>query len=281
MILHRLRSFDEYRRHAARDAANFAAHVAALEQMTPKDDFEPFKLRGYSYTARSFVDFDVAFTTAATPYVNWRETVNCPVTAFNNRMRSTIHLVDIEAELYPTSRIYLTEQVTPMYRHFHAAYPQTTGSEFLGDAAVRGQPNANGIRHEDMTQLSFEDESFDAVISLDVLEHIPDFQKAFREAARVLAPGGKLIWSAPFVDELAVNHIRARVENGEIVHLVPPEYHGDPVTNEGVLCYQHFGWEVLDQMRAAGFRDVYAITFYSLDLGYISPQRQYLFFAVK
>ena len=281
MKLYRLRSFEEYARYAERDADGFAVHLSELEQLTPSDSTEPFEFTGYSYTAGCQVDFRAEFTSGDPPFVNWRETLNCPLTAFNSRMRSTIHLVDIEAELFPSSRIYLTEQVTPMYRHFHQAYPGTVGSEFLGDDAVRGQENENGIRHEDMTQLSFPDASFDCVISLDVLEHIPEFTQAFREAARILVPGGRFVWSVPFIDLLKINYIRARVENGEIVHLAPPEYHGDPVTNEGVLCYQHFGWEMLEQVRQAGFRDAYAVAFCSLEYGYASDRRQYLFFAVK
>jgi hypothetical protein len=40
-----------------------------------------------------------------------------------------------------------------------------------------------------------------------------------------------------------------------VEHLEPPEYHGDPVNPEaGVLCFQHFGWRLLDDLREAGFR---------------------------
>ena len=49
--------------------------------------------------------------------------------------------------------------------------------------------------------------------------------------------------------------MRARVlADGGIEHLLEPEIHGDPVAG-GVLCYYHFGWDLLDALRAAGFRD--------------------------
>ena len=41
------------------------------------------------------------------------------------------------------------------------------------------------MRHEDVTQLTFEDMSFDALMSLEVLEHVPAVERACKEIARV------------------------------------------------------------------------------------------------
>lgn len=49
----------------------------------------------------------------------------------------------------------------------------------------------------DATRLEFERESFDAVTMFDVLEHIPDHERAVSEALRVLKPGGYLLISTP------------------------------------------------------------------------------------
>jgi ubiquinone/menaquinone biosynthesis C-methylase UbiE len=52
----------------------------------------------------------------------------------------------------------------------------------------------------DVTSLSFESSSFDAVISRFCLMFLPDVSKAVKEIARVLKPGGYLaaaVWSAP------------------------------------------------------------------------------------
>lgn len=45
--------------------------------------------------------------------------------------------------------------------------------------------------------LVFKDNTFDAVLMIEVLEHIPDDKKAIKEAYRVLKPSGKLIITAP------------------------------------------------------------------------------------
>jgi len=43
------------------------------------------------------------------------------------------------------------------------------------------------------TDIRFEDNSFDGVFCLEVLEHVPETEKAVREMTRVLRPGGKII----------------------------------------------------------------------------------------
>jgi SAM-dependent methyltransferase len=47
-------------------------------------------------------------------------------------------------------------------------------------------------------RLPFEDESFDTVLSNQVGEHVPDPRAFFRELVRVLARGGRLIFTVPF-----------------------------------------------------------------------------------
>ena len=49
----------------------------------------------------------------------------------------------------------------------------------------------------DATALRYEDNSFDAVICSEVLEHLPDYDAALAEVRRVLKPDGKLCISVP------------------------------------------------------------------------------------
>jgi SAM-dependent methyltransferase len=50
----------------------------------------------------------------------------------------------------------------------------------------------------DITAIPEPDESFDAIMCIEVLEHVPDAVVALRELSRLLKPGGVLIVSSPF-----------------------------------------------------------------------------------
>lgn len=58
--------------------------------------------------------------------------------------------------------------------------------------------NCSGTYYMDATKLTFPDESFDKIVSLHTIEHIPDLKKAFKEMERVLKPGGMAVLSYPF-----------------------------------------------------------------------------------
>ncbi len=279
MKIFRLRSYSDYQRHSEAAADLLKKHHDFLNSVTP-DGRRQFLVPGYSYTAGKQVEFSVDYEHSGGGSVNWRERVSCPETYFNNRMRATFHLFDIEMGAYTNSHIYITEQVTPIYRYFSERYPKVVGSEFLGDGMAPGAKNTKGIRNEDLCGLSFSDETFDIVVSLDVFEHIPRYEQAFRECSRVLKPSGKMMWSVPFIAASQKNLLRAQVVNGTIRHILPPEYHGDPLSGDGILCFQHFGWEMLDQMRSAGFTDAYALCYHSTELGYLGGE-QFMFVAIK
>src|SRR5206468_4341415 len=53
----------------------------------------------------------------------------------------------------------------------------------------------------DLTDLPFEDASFDAVICSHVLEHVPDDRQAMSEIYRVLAPSGVALLMVPLAND--------------------------------------------------------------------------------
>jgi SAM-dependent methyltransferase len=128
------------------------------------------------------------------------------------------------------------------------------------------------VPHEDVTRLSMDDNSIRHVVSFDVLEHVPSYQRALKEFHRVLGPGGTLLLSAPFDLESTSTLRRASVHSDRsIEHHESPEYHGDPVNSDaGVLCFCRLGWDLLDEMRSAGFREVCVRLYWSPAEAYLS-----------
>jgi len=209
---------------------------------------------------------------------NWRETLRCSSCGLINRWRSSIHLFEILCAPKKADRIYITEAVTPLFEILKQRYPRTIGSEYVEGHASGSSVTANGkrIRVEDVTRLSFKARFFDNILSFDVLEHVPDYRQALREFFRVLKPGGKLLWSAPF--SFAENtEIRASLlADGSIEHHLPADYHGDPLSDEGVLCLQSFGMDTLKAMEHIGFVDARVCAFSSREFAYLGDNILYV-----
>lgn len=98
----------------------------------------------------------------------------------------------------------------------------------------------NGFRSEDLTKLTFEDNSFDLIITSDVFEHVFEPALAFKEVARVLKPGGAHVFTMPWYPSIKKSVQRSKFENGQIIYLKDPVYHGNPIGNEGSLVT--FDW---------------------------------------
>jgi hypothetical protein len=212
------------------------------------------------------VDFSYSYFVDEELMPNWREHLRCPGCGLNNRMRAAIHIFEQEFEPHQSSMIYITEQTTPLFHALVARYPTLIGSEYLGDTSPFGTLDAQGIRNESITKLTFPRDEFDYILSFDVFEHVPDYIKGFAECFRCLKPGGNLLFTVPFTGN-PNTLIRAQVNaNGTISHLLPPEYHGDPLNTNGCLCFYHFGWDMLENVRELGFRDTVALIYWSATL---------------
>jgi SAM-dependent methyltransferase len=73
----------------------------------------------------------------------------------------------------------------------------TSVDESEAAVEVLRQRLAGPVLQADVTALPFDDQSFDSAVLGEVLEHVPDDERALREVARVLRPGGVLAVSVP------------------------------------------------------------------------------------
>lgn len=118
---------------------------------------------------------------------------------------------------------------------------------FYEEGASLGQKD--GAFCEDITDLKFKDWSLDLIVSSDVLEHVPDLQKALSETARVLRPNGAHLFTVP---PRGNTRKRAEILDGRLVHIEPPDFHLDPLSALGILAFWDVGPDLADVLPTKG-----------------------------
>jgi len=214
--------------------------------------------------------------------INFRESLKCEHCNLINRWRFMLaYLTKILQKMNKPS-VFMYEQVTPLFKYAEKTFSNINlyGSEFLGYEKKPGEIVRN-IRHEDSMNLSFNDNTFDVIVSTDVFEHVPDIHITLREAYRVLKENGTLLISIPFNISKKESIKRAVLENGKIKSLLPEMYHGNPMSAKGSLVFYDFGWDFLDFTRKAGFGDVFFLAYFSIFYGYIGNGFQSIIVAKK
>ncbi len=211
---------------------------------------------------------------------NWRERLECPVCKMNNRQRLITTLIKQLLSPEPGNTIYLMEQVTPTYNWVVNTFGEHNiiGSEYLGPE-YEGGICINGVRHENIEKISFDNAELDFIISNDVFEHIPNPSTAFAECARSLKKGGIMLMTIPFHSGSDKSVIRARINNGKPEKLLPPVYHSNPVS-PGSLVFTDFGWDVLNMIKESGFSDACIDAYASEAFGHLGGG-QLIFSCVK
>ena len=113
------------------------------------------------------------------------------------------------------------------------------------------------VPHQDLQALDYPDQSFDLVLTSDILEHVRHPHRALWEIARVLKPGGRHIFTVPLQDPMPPESI-SRVDVSDAVdrHLLPPHYHGDGKGGRS-LVYTDFGADIADLAYSAGLATRY------------------------
>lgn len=189
---------------------------------------------------------------------NCRETV--AVDGVVSRQRAGLLVLRrlIEAgELPPLAqmRVYLSEAITPFADYLRQRCPQLRCSEYLPDPQhrLRGQ-----VANRDLRSLGLPPASMHCLLCNEVLEHVEELEPALEAMASTLCLGGYLLATVPLAygSHESIVKARWRGDDQEPELLMDPEWHGDPVGNtEGSLVYRIPGWELLDQLKAAGFRE--------------------------
>lgn len=276
MRIERYRDFAEWQGFVAGEGERLAAEAEAERRL--KDSFPAAGVAGHCNVcdaARRFMGPEGGMR----PDLSFRESLACADCGCISRHRAA--LAALRQALPDTGRakVYITEQATLLFIALRKRMRRLSGSEFVPEWRQRWRLTArlwrqgclDFIHYQDVTALSFRSGSVDAVVSFDVLEHVPDYPRALREFARVLRPGGVLVMTVPFYAGSARSETIARLrDDGGIEYLGEPEYHGDPVSH-GVLCFHHLGWDLLAAMREAGFSEAEALRVSDVEQGIPEP----------
>lgn len=196
-----------------------------------------FKNSGYCTTCNK----EVTFVAKGTWYRDYYRCSNC-----RSIPRERALMLVIE-KYFPDWRNLIIHESSPGRRgaskRLSKECSQYIPSQFFPDK--KPGTNAGKFRVENLESLTFFDESIDLHVTQDVFEHILNPSEAFREIARTLKPGGAHVFTVPLVNKHKPSKLRARInDHGDIVHLLPAEYHGNPISGEGSLVTVDWGFDI-------------------------------------
>lgn len=130
----------------------------------------------------------------------------------------------------------------------------------------------NGVQCQDVQNLTYPDGTFDVCTATEVFEHVPCESTAFSEIYRVLKPEGVLVLTVPVSERKQTIERAVRTSTGEVRHLLPPEYHRDPIRNYSrVLAYRSYGHDIVDRLVGQGFERAELLVPSDLPWGYARP----------
>jgi hypothetical protein len=155
------------------------------------------------------------------------------------RWRAIIYVLDTKFPDWRNLAMHECGAGGPATRKFRRESTGFSSSCYLVPEVLRGDVVGN-VSCQDIEDLTFADESFDLVITQDVLEHVLRPDRALAEIARVLRPGGSHVFTVPMYHGRRTL-VRAVPSDSGIEHLLPPDYHGGPKNPGRSLVIREWG----------------------------------------
>jgi SAM-dependent methyltransferase len=184
--------------------------------------------------------------------------VRCSGCRATNISLSLLKLVQ-ELDLPTSSAVYEMSFHGSTFNYLISVYRNFYCSEYFGENLARGSIH-NGVRHEDVQRLSFEDSKFSLITSTEVFEHVPDYLAGLKEIFRVLKKQGVLLFTVPLFD-IEKNLQIAEQKDGKTIWLGKPELHDSRVwgVNSVPVFWRHSQRDLEGDLRSIGFEEVSAV----------------------
>jgi SAM-dependent methyltransferase len=173
-----------------------------------------------------------------------RDHLLCPNCGSKPRERALMRTLEM---FYPDWKEKVIHESSPINRGASVRLARECtryiSSQLFGD--IPPGMEKNGVRCEDLERLTFADASIDLHVTQDVMEHVFNPGAVFREIARTLRPGGAHVFTVPIVNKHRPSQVRAVLgADGQLTHLLPPVYHGNPVSSDGALVTVDWGFDI-------------------------------------
>lgn len=229
--------------------------------------FRPNKTQAYKFEKSGYCPCCKTKIVFKSEHKWLRDHFLCPNCGSLPRERALITVIE---KYYPDWTELTIHESSPGNRGISLKFKQNcplyTSSQYFSDFPL-GQL-CNGTMNENLERLSFKDESFDIIITQDVVEHIFHPEKAFSEIARVLKPGGAHIFTVPLVNKNKPSEKWAELKpDGTVNFIKTPEYHNGPASAGGCPVTMHWGYDICNAIYKASGLSTAIFIIDNLDLG--------------
>lgn len=162
------------------------------------------------------------------------------------RQRALMKVLEEEMPNWKDMKIHESSPSGNILRMFKKQCAQYTYSYWYDNEPLGGELQ-NGSTNQNLENLTFENGTFDIFITQDVLEHVNRPEKALAEIARTLKKGGKHIFTTPLYPfKKTIPRIKMEGDKRELI--LPPIYHGNPISREGSLVTYEWGYDFLEKI---------------------------------
>ena len=185
-------------------------------------------------------------------------------TAYNSWLRDYFLCSNCGSIPRERALMLIIEKYYPNWRdlHIHESSPSNRGASLKlikgAENYIASQYNPHkpfgtlieNYINQDLENQTFNDETFDLVITQDVMEHLYEPDKAFAEIARTLKRGGSHIFTVPIINRHKPSEVWAiKGENNSPFFLITPEWHGNPVDSKGSPVTMHWGFDIVSFIK--------------------------------